>query len=148
MGIEIYLKLSGLPGASQAAEHRGEIDLESWSWGGNVDSEQRGGRPSKVVTDEVTFMKKSDIASAGLARAAATGARFTEATLTVHEVGGDDLLVLTMNDVQVVKSSYQFTGADNPIEQYWLKFGSFRTKSAAHSQGPSASATYGDNRAS
>ena len=33
MGIEMFLKIDGIPGESTDARHPDEIDIESWAWG-------------------------------------------------------------------------------------------------------------------
>ena len=34
MAVDAFLKLDGIDGESQDKEHKGEIDILSWSWGG------------------------------------------------------------------------------------------------------------------
>ncbi len=31
--VDYFLKIDGIEGESQDAKHKGEIDVESWSWG-------------------------------------------------------------------------------------------------------------------
>ena len=33
MAVEMFLKLAGIAGESQNAQHKGEIDILGWSWG-------------------------------------------------------------------------------------------------------------------
>lgn len=43
--VDYFLRIDGVPGESMDAKQRGEIDLESWSWGeANTGAAHEGGR--------------------------------------------------------------------------------------------------------
>jgi type VI secretion system secreted protein Hcp len=33
VAVDYFLKIDGIPGESKDAKHKGEIDVEAWSWG-------------------------------------------------------------------------------------------------------------------
>jgi type VI secretion system secreted protein Hcp len=41
--VDYFLKLDGIPGESRDAQHKGEIDLESFSWGESHTTAAGGG---------------------------------------------------------------------------------------------------------
>jgi type VI secretion system secreted protein Hcp len=113
--VDYFLKLEGVPGESQDDKHKGEIEIDSFSFGlsqpGSV-AFGSGGGTGKVSFHDLSFSKKIDKASPVLLRACATGEHLKEATITVRKAGGenrsDDFLKLTLTDVLV--SSYQASG--------------------------------------
>jgi type VI secretion system secreted protein Hcp len=57
--VDYFLKIDGIPGDSQDSKHKGEIDVESWSWGEtNVgDAAHRGGMGvGKVSIQDFDFV--------------------------------------------------------------------------------------------
>lgn len=112
--VDYFLKIEGLPGESTDDKHKGELDLESFSWGAtNSGSAGHGGGSGagKVLPADFTFTKRLDKSSPVLMIACATGQHFKEVTLTVRKAGAgqQEYLKIKMNDVLV--SSYQTGGA-------------------------------------
>ena len=64
--MTIFLKLDGIEGESTDSKHKGEIDLESWSWGESQSgghSAGGGGGAGKVSMQDFHFVMKINKAS-------------------------------------------------------------------------------------
>ena len=112
--VDYFLKIEGLPGESTDDKHKGELDLESFSWGAtNSGSAGHGGGSGagKVLPADFHFTKRLDKSSPVLMIACATGQHFKEVTLTVRKAGAgqQEYLKFKMNDVLV--SAYQTGGS-------------------------------------
>jgi len=127
--VDYFLKIEGVDAESTDEKHKGEIELESFSWGqSNSGTAGHGGGSGagKVVAQDLNFVKKVDKASAVLMIACATGQHFKSAILTTRKAGGgqQDYLKVTMEDVLV--SSYQLGGSAKgevvPLEQVSINF--------------------------
>jgi type VI secretion system secreted protein Hcp len=99
--VEYFLKIDGIEGESQDARHKGELDVDAWSWGETQSHPAGGGGGG-----------------------AGKGSHIKSSSLTGHRAGGggsDYFLKWTFTDVLV--SSYQ-TGAaeDVPVDNVSLSF--------------------------
>lgn len=149
---DIYLKIEGVPGESSAADHRGEIEVLSWSFGATQPSMPRfgGGAASGRAamgspgTQEpppgpgaMTVAKSYDAASAKLLQACAQGKHFPKATLSVRKAGGGQQEYMTYELENVLVSSYSLSpqsgassGGDRPMESLSLNFTKITYKTA------------------
>ena len=127
--VDYFLKIDGLPGESTDDKHKGEIEVESFSWGetqSGTSGHGGGGGAGKVSPQDFHFVKKLDKASPVLYIACTTGIQYKSAILTARKAGGgqQEYLKLTMEDVLV--SSYQVGGSGNsdvvPMDQVSLNF--------------------------
>ncbi len=126
--VDYFLKIEGLPGESTDEKHKGELDLESFSWGAtNSGTAGHGGGSGagKVLPSDFTFTKRLDKSSPVLMIACATGQHFKEVTLTVRKAGAgqQEYLKIKMNEVLV--SSYQTSGGGGGgivLEQVAMNF--------------------------
>lgn len=130
MAFDAFLKIEGIEGDSTDRNHKGEIEILSWSWGETNASANTGGGggAGKVSMQDFHFTMQVSKASPNLMLACATGKHFREATLTARKAGGQqqDFLKIKLSDVLV--SSYQTEGNTNdkdvplPVDQISLKF--------------------------
>ena len=129
MPADYFLKLDPkVEGESTDDKHKGEIELESWSFGvSNTSSMLQGGGGGSGKSMPLDFhaTKKSDKATARLAQAVAMGDHFKSAIITVRKAGGSqqEYLTITLSDVFI--SSYQAGGSGNgqlPMEQLSLNY--------------------------
>ncbi len=127
--VDFFLKIEGIDGESADAKHKGEIDLESWSWGevqGGTHHAGGGGGAGKVQMHDFSIVKKVDKGSPKLMLACASGEHLKKATLTCRKAGKDqqEFLKITMTDVLV--SSFQTGGHGHsdviPTDQISLNF--------------------------
>ncbi len=128
--VDFFLKIEGIDGESADAKHKGEIDLESWSWGevqGGTFHAGGGGGAGKVQMHDFSMVKKIDKGSPKLMLACANGEHLKKAVLTCRKAGKDqqEFLKITMTDILV--SSFQTGGHGHadvvPTDQISLNFG-------------------------
>lgn len=126
--VDYFLKIDGIEGESQSAMHKGEIDLESWSWGETqahpVGGGGGGGAAGKVTMSDFHFTTKLSKASPKLFLRCAEGSHIKAAWLTAHRGAGkatDYFLKWTFSDLLI--SSYQAGAAEDlPVDQVSFNF--------------------------
>ena len=154
MAEQYFLKIDGIEGESQDEQHKGEIELVTWSFGGTASGTlQTAGSASvgKFTAQNFQFTAKVSKASPILFLACTTGKRAGKVTLTGRKAAGEkrpmDYYTITLSDVMV--SSYQengATGAEGVVEQVSCIFAKiqvqYRPMNADGSLGAPVSATY------
>lgn len=128
MAVDYFLKLDGIEGESPDSKHKGEIEIESFSWGATqtgTHSAGGGGGAGKVSMQDFHFVMKVNKASPKLMLACANGEHIKSALLTARKAGKDqqEYLKVTMSDLLV--SSYQTGGSNGgevPMDQISLNF--------------------------
>ncbi len=112
-------------------QHKGEIDVQSWSWGviqtgSSSGGGGGGGGAGRATFQDFHFVSRISKASPALFLACATGQHHKAATLTGERAGGakgGTFLQYKLNDVLV--SSVQQSdaaGGDPPVEQFSLNY--------------------------
>jgi type VI secretion system secreted protein Hcp len=116
--VDYFLKIDGIAGDSQDAEHKDEIEVEAFSWGesqsGTV-APGGGGGAGKVAMRDFQFRMRSSVASPKLFLACASGRHIKEATLVGRRAGDRPQQFLKYHLSDVLVSSYQIAG-DPPNE--------------------------------
>jgi type VI secretion system secreted protein Hcp len=106
-GDQYFLKIDEIPGESRDAQHAGEIDVESWSWGESNPSTGASGTGSAsghVQMRELVFAAPVSRASPKLLLACAAAQRVRSAVLSARRPGAApprDFLVISLSDVVV-----------------------------------------------
>src|SRR4051812_47434031 len=127
MANDYFLKIDGIEGESQDAAHKGEIQLESFSWGASQTGTFQyggGGGAGKVQMQDFHFVMKHNKASPKLMLACSSGEHIKKAVLTARKASKQqqDFMKVTMSDVLV--SSYQTGGSaqgdEIPMDQISL----------------------------
>jgi len=127
--VDYFLKIDTIEGESTDDKHKGEIDLESWSWGetnSGTHAGGGGGGAGKVSMQDFHFVMKINKASPKLMLACATGEHIPKAVLVCRKAGTQqqEFLKVTMSDLLV--SSYQTGGSGHsdiiPTDQISLNF--------------------------
>ncbi len=133
--VDYFLKIEGVEGESTDDKHKGEIELESWSFGGANNgsfSSGGGGGSGKVSLQDFHFVKKTDKASAKLLTACCTGEHLKKVTLTCRKAGKEQQEFLQIILSPVLISSYQTGGSAGseiiPMEQIALNYGKIEFK--------------------
>jgi type VI secretion system secreted protein Hcp len=129
MATDYFLKLEGIPGESQDSKHKGEIQLESWSWGATnagTFATGGGGGAGKVSMQDFHFSMPINIASPKLMLACSTGEHIKQATLTARKAGGEQQEYFKIIFSDILVSSYQVGGHGQsdtlPTDQISLAF--------------------------
>jgi len=133
--VDYFLKIEGVDGESTDDKHKGEIELESWSFGGsNAGSFNSGGGggTGKVALQDFHFVKKTDKASAKLFTACCTGEHLKSATLVCRKAGTEQQEFLTIVLTSAIVSSYQTGGSAGsdiiPMDQVSLNYAKIEYK--------------------
>lgn len=127
---DYFLKIEGIQGESTSDKHKGEIDIESYSWGVAVPV-QAGTRPGagRALFESLNLSKLIDISSPKLAQAVATGQHFATVVLTGEKSGEQPHTFLEIRLEDALVSSYH-TGAAAagvvPTDQFTLNYARIR----------------------
>jgi len=147
MAGTIFLAFDGVEGESTDDRHKGEIQLESWSFGvsnsGTTHLGGGGAGAGKASVSDLAVTKSIDLATPALLQAAASGKRAGTATLTARKAGEGqrDFLKVVMRDVMVTSCTIDADGDSGmPREAVHLSFGTvqltYTAQSADGSEGP------------
>jgi type VI secretion system secreted protein Hcp len=129
MAIDYFLKIDSIPGESLDAKHKGEIDVQAWSWGETnpvpPSAPGGGGGAGKVQMQDFNFTARMSKASPNLMLACASGKHFKSAVLTARKAGKPQAEFLTFSLSDVLVSAYQTGGAEGevvPMDSVSLNF--------------------------
>jgi type VI secretion system secreted protein Hcp len=134
MAGDMFLMLDGIKGESADDKHKGEIDIESFSWGlsqSGSGSRGSGSGTGKVDMADITINKQVDKASPTLMLACANGKHITKGKLTLRKAGENPLEYLTVDLESILVSSYQVGGSNGggiPSETISLNFVKVKTE--------------------
>ena len=129
--VDYFLKMQGVEGETDDSVHRGEIEVESWSFGESQAGTSMYGKGSgtgRVSMQDFMFTKRMDKASPKLALYCCNGQVTQECLLTARKAGGasgpQEYFRVRFKDVII--SSYQTTGSAStdivPREQITFNF--------------------------
>jgi len=120
---DYFLKIDGVEGESTDDKHRGQIEIQSWSWGvsnaGSIAS-GGGGGAGKASFSDFHFTMPVSKASPKLMQAAATGEHIKSVELTLRKAGGTQMDYYKVHLQDCLVSSYQSSGSsggDLPMEE-------------------------------
>lgn len=144
--VDAYLKIGDIKGESMDAEHSGDIEVLSWSFGASQGGMMMG-RPSMMGSQQppppgpgaMTITKSYDKASPKLLEACARGQHIPKAVLSVRKTGGGQQQYLTYELENVMISGYSMSsGGDRPTESLSLNYTKiqFKNDSPATGQAP------------
>jgi type VI secretion system secreted protein Hcp len=116
MSGDFHIKFDGVDGEATHKEHKGEIELLSWSWDVSQSSGAASGGGSgrgKAQPGEFSFSHLYDKASPVLAKHCAAGKHFKDAKMTARKAGEGQkaFLVITLKEVFV--TSVTPSGSDD-----------------------------------
>jgi type VI secretion system secreted protein Hcp len=116
--VDYFLKLTGIEGESTDSKHKGEIDVESFSWGetnSGTHSGGGGGGAGKVAMQDFSFVMRMSKATPKLMQACATGQHIPEGVLVSRKAGAEQQEFLTIKMSDLLVSSYQTGGSEGEI---------------------------------
>src|SRR5262249_43004206 len=126
--VDYFLKIDGIAGESHDDKHKGEIDVESWTWGEtNLGNAPQGGGlgAGKVAMQDFHFVVKVSKATPQLLEAVLTGLHFPTAVLTCRKAGGkqEEFLKYTFTNLMVTSVVERQTQHDSfPRQEFSLNF--------------------------
>ena len=128
MAIDTHIKFDGVEGESTHQDHKGEVEVLSWSWGvSNASSPVGGGSgKGKASPGDFSFMHVYDKASPILAKKCAQGVHFPTVTVTSRKAGEGqkDFLKITMKEVFISSVSPAGSSGGDISESVSLSYGS------------------------
>ncbi len=121
MSSDFHIKFDGVDGESSHKDHKGEIEILSWSWSVTQTSGAVSGGGSgrgKANPGEFQFTHMFDKASPVLAKHCAAGKHFKDAKLTARKAGEGqkDFLVITMKEVFISAVAPSGAGGGDVME--------------------------------
>ena len=135
MASDMFLMLDGIKGESSDDKHKGEIDIESFSWGlAQTGSGNRGtgSGTGKVDVADIIITKRMDKSSPTLQLACANGKHIAKGKITMRKAGENPLDYLTVDLESILISSYQVGAAGGghevPSETISLNFVKVKTE--------------------
>ena len=121
MPIDTHIKFDGIDGELTDRDHKGEIEVLSWSWG--ISAQPSGGTggghaAGRATAQDLSFVHSYDKASPLLAKAAVSGTHVKQVTLAARRAGQGqkDFLKVTMKEVLVTGVELSGTQAEGIAE--------------------------------
>ena len=128
MAIDTHIKFDGVEGESTHQDHKGEVELLSWTWNVSNASMAAGGGSGvgRAQGGEVHITHRYDKASPVLAQKCIKGTHFPSVVMTSRKAGDGqkDFLKVTMKEVFI--TSVQPSGASQGdiMEAVSMSYGS------------------------
>src|SRR4249920_967725 len=130
---DMFLMVKGakhgvIKGESQDDQHKGEIDVVSWSWGMQAKPSIGGGTATgKATINDLRIVKRVDSASTALMGALRTNEPIQKAVLTLRKAGKGQLeyLKITIEQGRVVSllvDTVETTGVPDVVERVSFSF--------------------------
>ncbi|WP_420382730.1 Hcp family type VI secretion system effector [Novosphingobium sp.] len=126
--VDMFLKIDGISGESQDSAHKGEIEIDSFTWGvSNIGTASSGSGlgSGKASFQDFTVIKNADAATPVLMQNCATGTHIKNAVLTIRKAGGKKLEYYKVKFTDLLISSFSNAGSgDNsvPIESISINY--------------------------
>jgi type VI secretion system secreted protein Hcp len=114
MAVDYFLKLDGIQGESVDANHKDEIQILSWSWGGSQTSSVAGTGGSgagKVDLSDFSIMTNYDKATPKLFKSLCAGAHVKTGTVTAIKSGAEGKPYLKVDFTELFVSSLQISAS-------------------------------------
>lgn len=136
-----FLKIEGIVGGSADAKHKGEIEVESFSFGVSQDAPPAaggGGGTGRATFEALDVVAPFSKASPRLLQACATGEHLRSAVLTGSAGGGKgqfEFMRLTLSDVLVsaYRSGVESATAVIPSDRFSLSYSKLQIEHKAQS---------------
>ena len=126
MAIDTHIKFDGVDGESTHTDHKGEIDVLSWTWSVSNAANLSGGGSGtgKAFPGAMTFMHHYDKASPVLAKKCAQGVHFATVVLTGRKSGEGqkDFIKVTMKEVFVTSVNPNAGGGGEIMESVNMSY--------------------------
>ena len=135
--VDYFLKIDGIEGESPDHKHKGEIQLESWSFGesqGGTHSSGGGGGAGKVQMQDFHFVMKISKASPKLFLACACGQHIKKAVLVCRKAGKDQQEFLKTTFTDILVSSTKQAVPDTATSYRPIRFRSILRRSRSNTR--------------
>src|SRR5689334_10040913 len=147
MAVDMFLKIDGIDGESNAVKHKGEIELLSFSWGisNTVSHTGGGGGAGKVQVSDFSIVKQMGASSPLLMEKCCQGEHIPSVTITlVNKETKEEFYKIKLTDVLI--SSYQTGGAGGggatPMDQISFNFRDMDLQASGRNGGTQVSCNF------
>lgn len=127
MAIDTHIKFDGVEGESSHKDHKGEIEVLSWTWGVSNASQSAGGGSGKgkATPGDFHLTHRYDKASPVLSKRCADGKHFKEVVLTSRKAGEGqkDFLKVTMKEVFITSVQPSGSSGGDIVESVSMSYG-------------------------
>jgi type VI secretion system secreted protein Hcp len=128
MAIDTHIKFDGIQGESTHVDHKGEVEVLSWSWGVSRAGAVHGGGGSnvgKAQPADLHIMHNYDKASPLLAKKCAQGVHFPAVVLTTRKAGEGqkDFFKITMKEVFITSVAPSGGSGGDIVESVSMSYG-------------------------
>ena len=127
MAIDTHIKFDGVDGEATHADHKGEIEILSWSWGvSNASGAISGGMgKGKATAGDMHFTHLYDKASPVLAKKCAQGVHFPTVVMTGRKSGEGqkDFFKVTMKEVFISSVQTSASSEGDIMESISFSYG-------------------------
>jgi type VI secretion system secreted protein Hcp len=114
MATDYFLKLDQIQGESEDANHKNEIQILSWSWGGHQTSSVAGPGGSgagKVSLQDITVMTYFDKSTPKFFNSMCAGTHIKTGTMTAIKAGADGKPYLTVDFQELFVTSLNISAS-------------------------------------
>lgn len=127
MAIDTHIKFDGVEGESTHVDHKGEVEILSWTWGVSNASLASGGGSGKgkASPGDLHFTHRYDKASPVLAKKCAQGVHFPTVVMTSRKAGEGqkDFLKVTMKEVFITSVQPSGSSGGDIAESVSMSYG-------------------------
>lgn len=127
MAIDTHIKFDGVEGESTHVDHKGEVEILSWTWGVSNASMTMGGGSGKgkATAGDLHFTHRYDKASPVLAKKCAQGVHFPTVVMTARKSGEGqkDFLKVTLKEVFVTSVQPSGSSGGDIAESVSMSYG-------------------------
>jgi type VI secretion system secreted protein Hcp len=125
--VDFFLKLDSIDGESLDDKHKGEIELDSFSFGATQSggfASGGGGGAGKVQFQDLHFVAKTSKASPNLLQACANGKHIIKGMIVARKAGKgqQEFLKITLQDVLISSYSLNGDGIVGPVDSSGMAF--------------------------
>jgi type VI secretion system secreted protein Hcp len=128
MAIDTHIKFDGVEGESTHVDHKGEVQVLSWSWGVSNASHAAGGGSGKgkATPGDLHLTHLYDKASPVLSKKCAQGVHFPSVVITSRKSGEGqkDFLKITMKEVFITSVQPAGSSGGDIMESVSMSYGS------------------------
>jgi type VI secretion system secreted protein Hcp len=126
MAIDCHIKFEGVEGEAVHKDHKGEVEVLSWSWGAHNAANPRAGGmgTGKGEPSAFNFMHSYDKSSPVLAKHCASGKHFKDVTLTARKSGEGqkDFFKVVMKEVFITSVQPQANQSGGIMETVAMSY--------------------------
>jgi type VI secretion system secreted protein Hcp len=133
MAIDMYLQVDGITGESQDSNHKGWIDIASYTWGSTQKGAMAsggGGGAGKVNFNDLSVATNMDCATPALLKYCANGKHISNIKLSFCKAGGTQIEYSTVVLKDVIVTNVQISGVGS-LDQVALNY-SFQASQVEH----------------